>query len=427
MGFLFKEAKSFYGITAVILLLLLVFTNTACSSELEPAFSAPFSTPNRPTKLPPTATAVIIPATPTNSVLNNAEQVLFSPGFTATTLQHDLAANESYTYMLYGIAGRLLAVDIAASNNDMVFTILDGMNQALATSQGNQPIRVTLPEDGNYFINIKTPNENGRQYGCSMALSLTKGNTVNSVTTGGIPTAIPPTFAPLPTQLSPTDVPQIIAETAVIQQAEPIIFAPGETITTKSGQVNNGTEKTYSIRGSEGQELIIFANAGQPGIVVSVTGLNIPPFPEFRSSEIFDEILPTTQDYLIKVSPQASTTNLDYSLTLSLATPELRPSQESIIFKPNAEPVTINGILFPDSAKTYLFNATEGQTLTIDTALNNSNFTISIHDENNILLGWTTSGIPISAFLPTSQNYFITLMPSTDTQDLNYTMTVTVQ
>lgn len=260
-----------------------------------------------------------------------------------------------------------------------------------------------------------------------MALSLTKDNPAPTNTTFETPTAVPPTFAPLPTLLSPTVASQVVAETAVTQQAEPIIFPPGETVITKEGQVNNGTKKTYSIPGVAGQELIIFANASQPGIVVSVTGLNGSQFPDFRSGEIFDEILPTTQNYLIQVSPQVNTTTLDYSLTLSLATPESKTGSVPISFNANPKPTTLNGTLSPDNGITYLFNATAGQTLTIDTASDNSNFTISVHGEDNTMLGWTTSSIPFSAFLPTSQGYFITLMPSTDTQDLNYAMTVTVQ
>jgi hypothetical protein len=294
-------------------------------------------------------------------------------------------------------------------------------------------MRVTLLKDGTYYINVETPNENGRSYGYSLVISLTKEDADLSTITVEAPTAIPATAAPLPTALLPTvaplptAAPQPIAETAVLPPAEPITFQPGETVLTKAGQLNSDTDKIYSISGIAGQELSLFANASQPGVIVSVTGLNGSPFPSFRSGKIFDELLPTTQKYLIQISSQANGTSLDYSLTLSLTTPDSTQAIETINPSPNAAPVTISGTLYPDSEKTYQFNATEGQTLFLDTPSNSSDFTISVHGADGIMLGWTTSSIPFSAFLPTTQAYFITLMPATDTQDLNYALTMKVQ
>jgi len=334
-----------------------------------------------------------------------------------------MEANKTHTYTLYCLLGQKLLINIAASHNEMVFTILNANYQELAKSQGSQPLQITLSADGEYFIQVTTPYENDGRYGYSLELSLTNSDSTPSTMVFTVPpTTIPPTIKPLQ-----------IEETAVVLP-EPIIFEPGKTTTTKAGKTDSHKDNTYSLAGLAGQELIMFASATQPGIIVFVIEQDNTGFAEFSSGEMFSGTFPTTQTYFIQISPQTTNTIIDYSLTLSLdspssSSPSSSPSSDptSNTFNITAVPIKFSGTLSPNNGTRYSFLAEEGQIIQIDTTPVNSDITISLHGIDNTLLGWTTSGIQFSSFLPTTQEYFITLMPSTNASDLNYAMTVTVR
>jgi len=425
MGFLFKEAKKLYRITAVILLLLII-TIAACGVNPETSPTASIATPYPSEYTPPPSptTAVNLPTSaisPTPLVWDNIEQILFDPGSTSVRLEKGLEANNTYTYTLYCLLGQKLLINIAASHNEMMFTILNANNQELAKSQGSQPLQITLSADGEYFIQVTTPNENDRLYGYSLELSLTNSDSTPTTMVFTVPpTTIPSTITPIQ-----------IEETAVLLP-EPIIFEPGETTTTIAGETESHKDNSYSLAGLAGQELIMFASASQPGIIVYVNGQDNTGFAEFRSGAMFSETLPTTQTYFIQISPQIINTIIDYSLTLSLdspSSPSSFPSSDPTTntFNITADPFKSSGTLSPNNGTRYSFLAEEGQIIQIDTTPVNSDITVSLHGIDNTLLGWTTSGIQLSSFLPTTQEYFITLMPSTNASDLNYAMTVTVR
>ena len=417
------------GITAVYLILI-VLTTSACDSAPDSVRSAALPTPVSATNTPPpTETAVISPInetlpTPSTQFRHNAEQVLFAPGSSSANLGNNLEASEIYLYTLYGLAGQRLTVNITVSDNAMSFTILDANNQELGSTNGSRSMSATLPTDGDCFIKVEAPHENGRRYEYSLEIILTKRQAAPAPTTfdgpaGGQPTSppttIPPAFSPTP-----------FVQTAV-PQPEPITFEPEKTTTTISGQLDGSTGKKYLLPAFARQLLTMYANASQPGIIVSIVGRDNTTFDEFRSGETFSELLPTTQDYFIYITSQATNTSLDYSLTIAVGSPPPSPDPEPITFNAGSNSADFNDILLPDNGKTYVLNGSQGQTLLIDTTPVNSNITISVRGADGTMLDWTTVGIQFSAVLPASQDYFITLMPSADATSLNYLMTVTVR
>ncbi|MBE2221502.1 MAG: hypothetical protein IAF02_08180 [Anaerolineae bacterium] len=411
------------GITAVFLIFILL-SSTACGSEQEPAWAVPLPTPVPATTIPLVATAVTAPTntsmpTPATQFRHNAEQVLFVPGSSSATLVHELDANDSYRYILYGRVGQLLTIHITASHDGMTFTILDGNNQEIASANGSGTITVNLPQDGDYFIETTAPGENGRRYGCSLEVILTAGITVPTTTTSDTallpPTTIPPTFSPA------------LPIATAVPPPELITFAPDKTTATLSGQLDNNTSLPYLLPAQAGQTLTIYANASQPGILVSIVGQDNTPFGEFRSSGSFSVTLPTTQNYIINLTPQPGNISLDYSMTVALSNSSSSPGtgQNRIVVESN--PATYNDTLYHNTGRTYIRAAEKGQTLLIDSTPTGSNITITVRGEDEITLGWVTAGNQFSAILPSTQAYTINLMPPVDANNIDYTITITVR
>ncbi len=427
---------AFSGITAVILLLLFTTLNTACGFKSDAALAvlAPTSTP-----LPSVTTAVVIPSTafisPTPPPVNNVEPVLFAPEAASATFNQTLGGNETYTYTLYCLAGQTLTVKMAVSHNDMVVSIKETTGQELAKGQGNQPIAVVLPTDGDYFIIVAAPPENGSPYGYSLEISVVNNNAAPATTSFVLsPTGQPMTPLPtaiLPTAIPPTSVPLPTAVTAVYQ-SESLTFDPDHLMITKEGTIEGSSGKAYDLQGNAGETLIIYANAGQPGINVSVSGQDGTILDDFKSGDLFSERLPVTQAYFITVTAPTST-SMDYSLTFSLADNLSSiggvpiPDVEPITVEPGSVPVPYSGTLYYNDGKTYGLDAPEGHTLRIDATPSNSGITVTISGEDGILLGWVPAGTQFSAVLPSTQTYYIDLMLPIDTDMLDYGLTVAVE
>ena len=201
---------------------------------------------------------------------------------------------------------------------------------------------------------------------------------------------------------------------------------------TVEGIIEGNMDETYFLQGAAGQILIIYANANQPGVKVSVAGADGTPLEEFWNGELFSDKLPTTQTYFITVtSPIAS--QLDYNLTFRLTDDPFyiggvpQPDVEIITVEPGSAPVTYSGTLYYNDGKTYGLDASEGRTLLIDATPSNSGITVSVSGEDGIMLGWVPAGTQFSAVLPSTQTYYIDLMLPTDTDILPYDLTVTVQ
>ena len=431
---------AFSGITAVILLLLILPATTACNTKSDSTLAAlaPTSPP-----LPSATTAVVIPLTPfispTPPSANNTEQALFAPGSTSTIFNHTLNANEIDTYTLYCLTGQTLTVIMADSHNDMEVSITDATGQELTKGQGNQPIVVVLPADGDYFVTVAAPPENGSLYRYSLEISLINNNAAPATSSFVLIPTEPPTAAPptvilpaeiLPTAIPPTFVPLPTAVTAVYQ-SESITFDPEDLMITKEGTIENGSGYTYVLQGNAGETLIIYANATQPGIDVSVTGQDGTIVADFKSVDLYSERLPTTQAYFITVTSPTST-SLDYTLTFSLADNQAiggvpLPDIEAITVEPGSAPITFSGTLHYNNGKTYVLEASEGHTLHIDATPGNSGITVSVSGDDGIMLGWVPAGTQFSAVLPSTQTYYIDLMLPTDTDILHYDLTVAVQ
>ena len=233
-----------------------------------------------------------------------------------------------------------------------------------------------------------------------------------------VPTAVPITetsSAPPPSTAS------------LAQQPERITVAPNAASATVSGLINGNDPKEYVLQALAGQTVIVFPNAGSSSIQVTISGQDNTVPEHVVNGNMVTAVVPTTQDYFLTLAAQADAVNLNYTMTILVVVATPPPGAERLTFTAGSATTRINSVLADNGSKTYVAWAEAGQSLLIDMEPAGSGVTISVRGADNAILGWVPAGVPFSAVLPTSQNYFIDLVAPTDAGAMDYVMTVTIQ
>ena len=238
--------------------------------------SAPTDTPviaSTPTIVPPTPeppTAVPPTSAPAPTPIPRAIRINFATGATAGVVSGEMQPGEVQNFLVDASAGQPLMVLTGSYNNDVTFSVTgvkDGKT-LLDASQKLTSWQTMLTETQDYLIRV-------------YAGASTENFTLNVITPARID------------------------------------FAPGAVSVTETGTTPGGLVVSYILRASANQQMDITLDAPNMSALLSVYGYQDGQ-PYLRSaigSQTFNMKLPTTQDYVIQVVPNAGQV-VNYSLNI---------------------------------------------------------------------------------------------------------------
>lgn len=222
------------------------------------------------------------------------------------------------------------------------------------------------------------------------------------------------------------------AGTALAQAPQRITFTPGATSANVDGYITGQLPKAYVLRAMAGQRMTIDATFMNYSYSVSITAPNGAPLGMGYAGGSWSSYLPASGDYQIVVSapPGMGATRIYYKLDVevvgSVAPPTPQPGgAERINFAPGAVSATVNGTVNAAAPKRYVLRAMAGQQMTVQT--NSSGpFQVTVSGANGQGLGSTNANQDLTVYLPTTQDYYITLTAPADAPTASYSLRVTV-
>jgi predicted small secreted protein len=230
------------------------------------------------------------------------------------------------------------------------------------------------------------------------------------------PTAVPPTAVP-PTAVPPTGAP------ATAPAPQRIQFASGATSATVTGQVAAYGADVYVLRALGGQTMTADLLSPASDVLLEIWGQDGTVLKRHVDGETtWTGVLPSTQDYFVKVVSFGSA--VSYALTVTIP-PAGEPEPVRIQFAAGAISATVTGQVAAYGADIYVLQAMAGQTMSVDLLSPASDVVLEI---------WGADGTPLlrhvagqtawTGQLYATQDYFIKVVSFGSA--VNYTLTVTI-
>jgi hypothetical protein len=240
-------------------------------------------------------------------------------------------------------------------------------------------------------------------------------------TLAGISTPVQPTLTPI--SLPPTVVNSpMTSPTGDV--AERITFAPGSTTATVTGNLPASGWDRYVLRAFVGQAMSVDLAFSEGRAILVVWGADgTVLLTDHAEVSSFQRVLPTTQDYFIKVEgrPEGTTT---YSMTVSI--PLMSTAAERIEFASESTSATVTGHLNASETDQYVLQALAGQTMSINTAFTEGRAILVVWGADGTVL--LSDHAEVSSFqrvLPATQDYYI-LVRGRPEGSTTYSMTVSL-
>lgn len=229
------------------------------------------------TAVPPTAIpASPVPATATSLPdpafrLPEAERIQFASGATSTNVRGTIGPGQTRNFVLQAEQGQPLIAFVDSIDNDVKMSVTAESGTALLpAAQGGTSWQGTLPGRQDYFIQL---TGGAREQDYSLSLSL-------------------------PNRIQ---------------------FEPGETSATLSGETVGGYNVSYvvSARGGQTMDILLTPESGVAALTVWGFSDGQPYMRAQMGSTTFSMELPSTQDYIIDVVPQAGQ-EVDFTLRVEI-------------------------------------------------------------------------------------------------------------
>ncbi len=275
----------------ILCMLLLAIIASACvPSSGQPPTAVPPPTALRAlTTVPspaPTGTAPLSTTTPTAAPggIPGPIQIQFQPGSTSTTLQGNLGPNGMDSYILHGLSGQTVAVNVSGASHLLLQISGTDGNPLKTFGAGSSSWRGTMPTTQDYLIGITTDDGSPASY----TLKVDMGSLGTSV-------------SPQPKRLQ---------------------FAAGSVSTTVQGNLAANSIDVYVLRALAGQTMsvnitssnqVLLAVSGADGNVLKSSG---------AGTSNWSGQLPTTQDYILTLSAASGAPT---SYTLQITVPPRSP------------------------------------------------------------------------------------------------------
>ncbi len=274
-------------LSAAIAVLLSV---TACVSSAYPTLPSPsanevgtvvaatmqaLSALATPTSLPPTAAQITqlaptatFPVLPPTAVLPAATRINFLTGATTGVVTAPISPGQSQYYVLNAMQGQPMIANVYSQNNDVAMTIKTAGGTTLLKSGQNLAMLLPITED--YYLTV---------FG---------GATTENFTLS-------------------------------VEIPARIKFAVGKTSAILTGQTSGGYNVAYVLFASQDQKMDVNLNGVAGNAALTIYGFSDgqPYLRSVTGSTSFGMKLPSTQDYIIEVVPQAGKI-VSYTLVVSV-------------------------------------------------------------------------------------------------------------
>lgn len=194
-----------------------------------------------------------------------------------------------------------------------------------------------------------------------------------------------------------------------------ITFAAGATEAAVQGTLGANSVQDFIINAQAGQTMMLTLSSNNP---MRVTVIGATPERTNPEGTYWQGVLPTTQDYIIRLTsgPQAA----NYGLNITIP--------QRITFAPGGISATVTGTTSANRVVTYLLKASGGQTMTANLVAPPNTVGLTIYG--------LTDGIPLvravsgatswTGVLPATQDYVIQVVPQSNGV-INFSLQVTVQ
>ncbi len=195
-------------------------------------------------------------------------------------------------------------------------------------------------------------------------------------------------------------------------------FTAGATFGIAQGTLQPGQSQTYVLAAIQGQPMIAMLDSVNHDMTFGITGKDgVVLLNASQMQSTWQGLLPSTQDYYIRITAGASAGNYTLSVTIAAR----------IQLAAGATSATRNGSTVGGYNVTYVLHASAGQTMNLNLTIPSGTAALAVWgftDGQPYLraeLGQTT----FSMSLPSTQDYIIAVSPQGGTV-VNYSMTVQV-
>jgi heat shock protein HslJ len=220
-------------------------------------------------------------------------------------------------------------------------------------------------------------------------------------------TPVQPTASPTAAALTPA--PTLVNPSATpgnVNAAERIIFAPGATSASRTGNLAASASRLYALRALAGQTMTVNLAFTEGEAILVVWGEDGDVLlSDHAEASSFERVLPTTQDYFIQVHGRPEG-NTSYTMTVDI--PAIQTGIERIEFPSGSTSVTLTGQLSATASDQYILRATAGQAMNIDLTFSEGQAILVVWGaDGNVLLTDHAEASSFRGTLPTTQDYYI--------------------
>ena len=209
------------------------------------------------------------------------QRISFPTGANSAQVSGQIDGNTFQGYLLNAQAGQRMQLSVSSPTGSAYLTVVSPNGTPLARAQnGTQTFDQTLPESGDYTIQVSTP--------------------------AGTPTISFTLFVAVTGQTQPTS-PQRIR------------FAAGSTAAQVSEQVDGNTTVSYVLEARAGQRMQVFMTSPLSNVYLTLVSPFGSPLARAQAgAQSFDGILPESGDYSLQVSAPVGTALTAFTLTVSV-------------------------------------------------------------------------------------------------------------
>jgi hypothetical protein len=368
-------------------------TATAQPSPTATAPALPTSAPI-PTATPPsTATAPGPAVQPPEISPLQANRITFPPGGTSVTLQKTLAPNGLDRYVLRGLAGQTMTVNLVHSVENVTLQIFGADGSVFASGAARiSNWSARLPTTQDYYIAVISDATVAANY----TLAIT----------------IPP-----------------LAATPMPDNPRRISFAPGATRTSIQGATATPGQDRFVLRALAGQTMSVNISSAQGSAILIIYGADGNVLiSDHAGATSWSGRLPTTQDYFIDTR---SVGNAVVPFTLTVTIPPLAeaptPTPKRISFPAGGTTVTVQSTLPVGQIDRWVLRALAGQTMTVNTSATQGQVILIIWgvQDGNVLISDHAGATSWTGQLPTTEDYYIDVR-SVGSAPADYALQVTI-
>ena len=212
-----------------------------------------------------------------------------------------------------------------------------------------------------------------------------------------------------------------------------LFFAPNTDVITRTGVLNFGGANRFVIKLGQNDNFSVSVDSGNNNVILIIWGADgTVLISDHADASSWSGITPSTQDYYIDVRA-IDGTSANYTLSVyarPIQSGPPTPSIKRITFPPGTFSTTVVGQVSAGRTNEYVLKANAGQQMLVSvvpTMPNAQDVVLSVVGaDGTVLLSSMPGASSFSGDLPSSQDYFLRLTGSSQTNTI-FRLTVTVE